>query len=538
MQRRFRILIIGATFLMGLPPAHAQIYKVTLSGQNEIPPAATTGTGSGIVTLNSVMHEMRVIESFSGLVGATTASHIHCCAVQPVNAGVATTTPTFPGFPVGVTSGSMNRTYDMSLATTWNAPFLTANGTPAGAEAAMIAGLAAGRAYLNVHTAAFPGGELRGFFVLNVFAANTALTQGARNAATVLDSLGAGTGVLSDALVSLASMAAAPQAAALENATPSPSRGVRLVTSEMVNTTFDQASARLDGYRLAGSSRLGALPDQGDNGVWATINGVNSIQGQSGGFAGYRNNGYGLAGGYDRQLQPDLNIGAAVSYSRASLAYRGQSIGDSADIRSTQLSLYGSQDLGRVYLDGMAAYGWQKYKSTRNGGVTGTAAGAYSGQLWGVRVGGGMPFAVLSNALITPQAHLDWNSVKQDAYRETSGGPLALAVAAKTADRFQSSLGAQVDFAADTAVFKGRPYLRATWHHEFKNDGLDTSASFVSGGASFVTPGQKLDGDTVTVGVGLNFYARNAFSAALTYDGTLGKSYQSQVLAARARWTF
>jgi hypothetical protein len=36
-------------------------------------------------------------------------------------------------------------------------------GTAAGAEAALVTGLLAGRAYLNVHTSFAPGGEIRGF---------------------------------------------------------------------------------------------------------------------------------------------------------------------------------------------------------------------------------------------------------------------------------------------------------------------------------------------------------------------------------------
>jgi hypothetical protein len=42
--------------------------------------------------------------------------------------------------------------------------FLSAHGgTAAGAEAALIAGLNAGDAYVNIHDAVFPGGEIRGF---------------------------------------------------------------------------------------------------------------------------------------------------------------------------------------------------------------------------------------------------------------------------------------------------------------------------------------------------------------------------------------
>ena len=66
-----------------------------------------------------------------------------------------------------MTSGTYTSpTFDMTLASTWNPAFVTAQGSVANAEAAFIAGLAAGDAYLNIHTTLFPSGEIRGFLVL------------------------------------------------------------------------------------------------------------------------------------------------------------------------------------------------------------------------------------------------------------------------------------------------------------------------------------------------------------------------------------
>jgi hypothetical protein len=108
-----------------------------------------------------------VTVTFTGLLGTTTASHIHCCTTIPFvsTAGIATVTPTFTGFPLGVTSGSYTSpVFDLSTAAGWNAAFITANGgTPASAEAALLAGLNSGEAYLNIHTTVVPGGEIRGF---------------------------------------------------------------------------------------------------------------------------------------------------------------------------------------------------------------------------------------------------------------------------------------------------------------------------------------------------------------------------------------
>ena len=164
MKRVAILLAVAATALASTSPAYAATYFATLSGANENPSNASPGTGTGTVILDTTAHTLQVIATFSGLTSGTTASHIHCCVAPPGNAGVATTTPTFAGFPLGVTSGTYNQTFNTLQASTWNPAFITANGgTPAGAEAALAAGLAAGQAYLNIHTTNFPAGEIRGF---------------------------------------------------------------------------------------------------------------------------------------------------------------------------------------------------------------------------------------------------------------------------------------------------------------------------------------------------------------------------------------
>ena len=539
MKRNPKALLAGIALMAALPAAQAQIYKVTLSGTNEIPAVTTAGTGTAIITLNSATHEMRVIASFSGLTGSSTASHVHCCVVQPANAAVATTTPTFPGTPLGVTSGSWDRTYDMTQAGAWNAPFLAASGgTPLGAEAAFMAGVAAGQSYLNVHSTTFAGGEIRGFLVLNHFVANTSLTRTAQGAAAALDSLGAGTGTLSNALVSLVALAPAPQAAAISMLTPTVSNGAQMVVGEGIRTGFDRISDRLDGLRAAGGDQGPSSTAQGASGFWIMGNGVDASQGTKDGFAGYKNSGWGTAIGLDRRLQPGRYVGGALSYSSSSLDYRDQSAGDTAKIRNTQISVYATQAAGPAYIDAIAAFGMQNYDTTRNTGVTGIAAGSYDGETLGLRLGAGLPKALSPKVSVTPQVHLDWDRIKQGGYTESGGGPLALAVATRSAKRFRGSVGAQLDFFSDKGDIKVRPFLRGFFHHNFSNDGLDASASFVSGGTRFTTPGQELDDNPYTLGAGVNIYSKKSFAAAVTYDGTFSGSYHSHVYEAKLRWMF
>lgn len=163
----FAVLLAAAT-LATAPAAQAAVvtYTATLSGAAEAPPNASPGTGVTQVDIDVVAHTLRVQATFSGLIGNTTASHIHAATALPGvgTAGVATQTPSFIGFPLGVTAGNFDNTFDLTLASSWNAAYITANGgTPASAEAAFAAALASGRAYLNIHSTFAPGGEIRGF---------------------------------------------------------------------------------------------------------------------------------------------------------------------------------------------------------------------------------------------------------------------------------------------------------------------------------------------------------------------------------------
>jgi hypothetical protein len=144
-------------------------FKAFLNGTSESPPNASPGVGTADVYLDKSLITLQVIINFSGLLGNTTASHIHCCTASPFTgtAGVATTTPNFAGFPLGVTSGTYNNTLDLTLASSYNPSFVTAHGgNTTQAEADLITGMLLGETYLNIHSSFATGGEIRGFLVL------------------------------------------------------------------------------------------------------------------------------------------------------------------------------------------------------------------------------------------------------------------------------------------------------------------------------------------------------------------------------------
>lgn len=150
------VLALGVSAVQAVPT----VFQTVLSGANEAPANASTASGLATVTYDSALHSLFVAITFAGLSTPASAGHIHCCTTPGSNIGVAVP---FSGLPSAL-SGNYSQAFDLTLAATYTAAFVTANGgTAATAESALATGLAAGRAYANLHDSVFPGGEIRGF---------------------------------------------------------------------------------------------------------------------------------------------------------------------------------------------------------------------------------------------------------------------------------------------------------------------------------------------------------------------------------------
>lgn len=155
-------LLLSLLMASALGSAQATIFQYDLTFAPEAPLA--TGSGFGTVAYDNVAHTLAISCSFSGLSGLTGNSHIHAATnMVPFTgtAGVATTTPTFVGFPTGVQSGSYSTNLNLTLASSWNPAFVSANGGTLASAEAVLANCFDGRSYWNIHTTTFPGGEIR-----------------------------------------------------------------------------------------------------------------------------------------------------------------------------------------------------------------------------------------------------------------------------------------------------------------------------------------------------------------------------------------
>jgi hypothetical protein len=128
-------LTVGATIaLAGPASAEKVMLKAKLDSATEVPANTSKGSGTADVTFDTTSKAVSWKLNYSGLTGPATMAHFHGPAEAGKNAGVAVPIP-------NTTSGTEG----------------TATLTDAQA-----ADLLAGKYYVNVHTAANPGGEIRG----------------------------------------------------------------------------------------------------------------------------------------------------------------------------------------------------------------------------------------------------------------------------------------------------------------------------------------------------------------------------------------
>jgi len=136
-MRYLRLSVLGVIALClasGAAEAETKIFRATLDGASEVPPDTSAGTGAATATLDTATGKLSWNVTYSGLTGPAKAAHIHGPADPGKNAGVV--------IPFIVKASPIKGSATLT--------------------AAQMADLEAGKYYVNIHTAANKGGEIRG----------------------------------------------------------------------------------------------------------------------------------------------------------------------------------------------------------------------------------------------------------------------------------------------------------------------------------------------------------------------------------------
>lgn len=138
---RLCVTLLGTAMLGGLvismaASANAEVVKLQadLKGSNEVPPNTSSGSGKAEATYDTEAKTLTYAVTYAGLSGPAMGAHFHGPVEAGKNAGIVL-------------------------------PFKTVQSPIQGSATltdAQATDLLAGRWYANIHTAANPGGELRG----------------------------------------------------------------------------------------------------------------------------------------------------------------------------------------------------------------------------------------------------------------------------------------------------------------------------------------------------------------------------------------
>lgn len=129
------ITLGGCGWMSSMMGSDAMSMKNAVTGAQEVPPVATSGSGTVETTFDKSTNVLTWTVTYSGLSGPLTAGHFHGPAMPGANAGVVVP---FTGDLTSPIRGKATLT------------------------AAQAADFTAGRWYANLHTAKHPGGEIRG----------------------------------------------------------------------------------------------------------------------------------------------------------------------------------------------------------------------------------------------------------------------------------------------------------------------------------------------------------------------------------------
>jgi hypothetical protein len=132
------LALLGVALWAGPSLAAPEAFQVQLSGSQQVPAVQTDGTGTADLSYNPTTHRLRWTITYTGLSGPVMMAHMHGPAAAGANGGVQLWLTKKGGTVKSPIKGAATLT------------------------AAQATQFEAGQWYINLHTHAHPGGEIRG----------------------------------------------------------------------------------------------------------------------------------------------------------------------------------------------------------------------------------------------------------------------------------------------------------------------------------------------------------------------------------------
>lgn len=316
---------------------------------------------------------------------------------------------------------------------------------------------------------------------------------------------------------------------------PSAGRAQFRAAQNLIDNGFGAAGQRLSEIEQLRHGRVRGL------GAWVQEFGDFARQRTGPNEVGFRNNGFGFAGGVDMPL---LGLDAAgiaiVSQFMTTRRYTGGGQ-PTYNVTSTTVGVepYASWSRGPLFAQLTGLFAHTDYTAKRTiaiGGITDAVGADWGGTQYGagLTVGARLKRGRLR---ITPTNALTWTSLNQGGYTETGGGAFDLKVAhqkqSATADTGRLALGYLVPFGDSTLEFE----LHGAYQHQFQADPTKSLAQYVNGGDWVTLLGDHVDSDKLLYGARVGYLQENV-SLKVDYDRAQSSGYQDNAVSLTAGMVF
>ncbi len=249
-------------------------------------------------------------------------------------------------------------------------------------------------------------------------------------------------------------------------------------------------------------------------------------------------NGVGVLAGVDKGFGRLGLVGLSVGYGSFDSKGRG---GGNGEADTYQVSLYGSLQSGRLFLDGTLGYAHSDYSTSRRlsfGTLSRVAAGSADGDDVTLSLKAG---AVFSFAGLTaePSLGFDWYHLSRSGFTETLAGAAGLRVASETLDLVMPSVGLRLARTFDLGSFRLSPELSARYYYNLGDTRVGTVAGLIGSSAlPFQVETTGLGHSIGVVSAGLTAQHGEHLKLFGRYDLTVANNVTAHAFSAGLKYTW
>lgn len=326
----------------------------------------------------------------------------------------------------------------------------------------------------------------------------------------------------------------------LESLSPSDINGAVTQTAIAVqNASVGVVENQLASYRDGEASGIAAGGAFSSNGIWGQAFGTTASQDTRDNVKGYDADTIGFAVGADTSVTDKDRVGIAASYATTEVDHE-RSGNSSTDIDSLQVSLYGSHDEDKWYVEGLLGMAFNQYDNTRTltVGADRVASADFDGTQFTAKTTGGYKHSLGNGMNLTPTLSLQYSRTSVDSYTET-GSSANLTVDADDTDVLEGGLGARVSYPITQGSVTFVPEVSAEYRYDFIGDEYEASSNFTSvSGTTFVSKGADVAQSTLALGAGLDVIAQDNVTVSFDYEADIKEDYISHNGSLKARFAF